>query len=283
MIQKYWWLALAAAEIEKLSEVINSGNSNLTISETEQAVKYTDYQKIYIGFDGIYTFFQDVKYSDVHYRGFGPRLSLGFEKRKNYLCGIDLNFNYSEEKASTYSVGEAMVLNLLISTKYLFPLYITKTQKFFLGGTWDLLDLYYRNIEELGNNSQFFISGSNLKLSSIYERKISENMNLEAGITFQLFGFMKELISFGFSAPQDYLEQGKFNYQDTNIYLPTELKSYNFEPFWNYLNIGTSLKLHYTERWTLAYIWNMQRSYEVKDYPLTRGYHSISLIYNIGK
>lgn len=269
MNYKYRFLILAVVFLP-LSFIFPEGTNN----GKEETGKYSFYAET----DGAYTFFQDTKYSDVKFSGFGPRLSFGFEKESGYQWGMDMDLCYSKETAATYSNGRTMVLNGVLSAKYLSPLIKTKTQKLFLGGKWDFADLYYREVEGLDNNSQFFTAGSNIKLSCAYIRNISSGLSLEAGIDFQLLSVMTESMSFAFSEPQETLEQGKFSYQDESF-----LSSFSIRPFWNYLNAGTSVKLHFKNNWTLAYKWNIQRSNEVENYPVTRGSHSISIIYNTGR
>lgn len=239
------------------------------------------HSKIYIGLGGVVTSFQDIKCSNVRYSGIGTRLDIGIEKRKKNIWGLDFAFIYSNEKAKTYSHGKSSVFNGILTAKYLLPLIGNKTNKVHLGGKWDVLDFYFRDIDDLNNNSTYYINGSNLKVSALYEREISNSLKLDMALDFQILGFMKESTSFGFSAPQDPLENGEFGYQNEALESPFGFKYFSFEAPWDYLNIGTQVKLHYKNRWTLVYNWNMQRSNKVKDYPLTKGYSSLSVIYNI--
>jgi len=239
------------------------------------------HSKTYLGLGVVATSFQDVKYSDVRYSGTGMRLDFGFEKKKKNMWGFDFAFMHSKEKAKTYNHGEANVINGILTFNYLFPLIKKENNTFYLGAKWDVMDFYLRSVDGLINNSTYYINGSNLKVSGKYERKISSNLKLDAILDLQLISFMKESTSFGFSVPQDALEEGKFSYQNEALGNPIGLKYFSLEAPWNYFNIGIQIKLHYKKRWTFAYHWNMQRSNEVKDYPLTRGYNALSVFYNI--
>ena len=238
-----------------------------------------EYSKIQIGLGTTLTSFQDVKYSNVHYNGIGANFSFGYEKNNKNYFSTNLNLMYSNENAKTHNSGKTLVLNGVIDVSYLKPIYNKETQKIYLGIKWDVLDFYLRNTEGLGNNSFYYVSGSNLKIASRYERTISDKIKVRAGLNFQVVSFMKESTSFGFSLPQDPIEDGEFSYQNDALENPFGFKYYSFEPFTKYLNIDTQVAIHYKKKWILSYKWNMQRSNEVKNYPMSRGYSSLSVKY----
>ncbi len=232
-----------------------------------------------IGLGGILTSFQDIKYSNARYSGIGTNLSFGYEKISTNYFSTNLNFMYSNEKAKTHGLGKTKVLNGVIDISYLIPIFKKEKQRIYLGTKWDVLDAYFRETEGLNNNSVQYVFGSNLKFASMYERTISDKVKLRAGFNFQVLSFMKESTSFGFSAPQDALENGKFSYQNDKLEAPLGFKYYTFEPFTKYLNIDTQVEMHYKKSWIFTYKWNMQRSNKVKNYPMSRGYSSLSVKY----
>ena len=237
---------------------------------------------MYIGLGAIGSSYQDIKFSNVRYNGAGLSLDLGFEKKKKKFWGVNLNLITSTEKAKTHDQGETMVLNAIIGAKYLVPVLSSNNSSLYVGGTWDVMDFYFRLIDGLDNNGIGYIANSGIKGSGMYEKTLSSKMKLEAGLDFQLFGFVKEAPGFAINENQEALERGKFGYQDMGILLPTRLDYYNLEPFWDYVNVKTTIKLHH-KGWVYAYTWNMQRSNRVENHPMTRGYNSISVRYNINK
>ena len=256
--------------------VIMLFNANLYAQEKQDNVKNSNFT---IGLGGVVTSFQDVKYSNVRYNGIGANLSFGYEKNNKNYFSTNLNLMYSNENAKTHNSGKTNVLNGIIDVSYLKPIFKKENQKLYVGAKWDVLDFYLRQTETLDNNGSFYTSGSNLKLASIYERSISDNIKLRAAFNFQLLSFMKESTSFGFSLPQDALENGEFSYQNEKLENPLGFKYYTFEPFTKYANIDAKVEMHYKKRWIFSYKWNMQRSKKVKNYPMTRGYSSLSVKY----
>ena len=238
---------------------------------------------MYIGLGGLGSSFQDIKFSNVHYNGAGLSLDFGFEKKKKNLWGVNLNLIASVGNAKTHDQGTTLMLNGIISAKYLVPVLHRNKSNLYIGGTWDVIDLYFREAIALDNNSITYVSNSGIKGSGMYEKTLSSKMKLEAGLDFQLFGFVKEAPGFAINENQEALERGKFGYQDMGILLPTRLDYYNLEPFWDYVNVKTTIKLHYQKRWVFTYKWNIQRSHRIDNYPLTKGYNTLSIRYNIIK
>jgi hypothetical protein len=232
-----------------------------------------------LGLGMAFTFFQDVKYSRTQYYGIGTNFSFGYEKSgKNYLS-TNFNLIHSRENAETHSRGKTGVLHGVLDLSYLWSVYKEEKNRIELGAKWDILSFYLRQTEGLGNNSIYYISASNLKLSSTYRRALSDVVELRAGTHFQVFSFMKESTSFGFSAPQDPLEDGEFSYQNDDLEDPFGFKYFSLEPFTKYLNIETFVALEYKDKWLFGYNWNMQRSGEVRNYPMILGYSLVSVKY----
>lgn len=234
----------------------------------------------YVSLGGVVTSFQDIKFSNVRYNGIGVSINFGFEKEMKNLWGINLELIFSEEQAKTH-IGQSIMLNAILNTKFLIPVLNNRNTDLHIGGTWDIIDLNFRFDDRLDNNGFTYISTSGIKLSSIYKRKFSARLKLEAGLDFQIFGLVKEIPSFAITENQNMLESGEFSYQNMEANFPNKLKYYAFEPFWDYINTSISVKLHYKKRWAFSYKWNMRRSNRIKGYPLTRGYNTIAIIYKI--
>ena len=179
-----------------------------------------------------------------------------------------------DAKYRCLSLGE-----IVIPLQFGIALLSKKTERVYLGVKWDLIDIYSRSVAGLYNNSTYSMFASNLKVMGIYSKRLATNFKLDTSIEMQLANFIYESSSFGFGIPQEKLVNGEFEYQvddDEPLF-----ESFENRLFWDYFNLSTNVKVHYKKRWTLSYMWNIQRSRVVKNYPLTRGYNSFSLIYNI--
>ena len=96
-----------------------------------------------------------------------------------------------------------------------------------------------------------------------------------------LLSFMKEMASFAFSAPQNILEDGEFNYQNEDLSDPFGYDYFELKHIGNNLNIKTSFLFQYKERISIGYVWNIRHFANVKSYPVTTGMHNITFRYNI--
>lgn len=227
----------------------------------------------YLNFGISYSDFQDVKYSTVHYGGIGGLIRFGFEKRSSQaIWGGGISTNIANEKAATHSRGNTFVLNPNFHVNYLKNI----KKDLFIGGRWDILDFYFRSVSGLGNNSSYYISSSTLFSSGAYSYK-----NFRFGLDVGLLSYQKENISFGFSAPQNALEDGDFGYQNDALDSPFAFKYYQLKLIGQQISIRTNIQYQFTERFSLGYQWKMNRFSEVKNYPVTYASHWITARFNI--
>jgi hypothetical protein len=45
------------------------------------------------------------------------------------------------------------------------------------------------------------------------------------------------------------------------------------------LSIETNIRFYYGKRWIFSYTWEMQQSYLVKGYPMTKGFSALTVAY----
>lgn len=254
------------AQLQKNSENENKQNPTTKNMFIEIGCNYSNYQ--------------DLKFSKVQYSGIGSNFSLGYNKKSTkHFWEVAMNINFSKEKASTHNSGKSTVINPSIYFKYLKPL----NKNFLIGSRIDLIDFYYRDTKGLGNNSNYYINGSHLYASLIYNKKINENWNLQSSLDLGLLSFMKESTSFAFSAPQNALEDGEFSYQNEKLESHFGFKYFEFKNITNNINLKTNFLFQYKKHFAIGYSWNIRHFANVKSYPLTTGIHSISFRYNFVK
>jgi len=226
-----------------------------------------------VGVGGAATSFQDVKYSTVHWSGFGftPRLELSW--RKKFIHSFGVEGILGSEQPKTFDGGAKTYWGVAFY-KFLYPLKLDKKYKVFVGAKLEPIDLSLRMIDGLYNNGSYLIYGTNMKAVGMFEQRINNEWLFSADLGFQLFSFMNENMSFGYAADQNTLEDGKYNYNEMTA-------PFSFTPFWKFLNVETNINFHYGKRWVFSYVWHMQQSYAVKNYRLTRGYSALMLSYHI--
>ena len=227
----------------------------------------------FIGLGGGGSTFQDVKFSTNQYRGTGGIFDFGYTRQRVHsklaaYCAI----NFGSESAATHDKGNTFVLNPRLGVQYLRNI----QSKFWLGGRWNIMDLYIRNIDGLGNNSVYYIGSSQLFLSGEYEYQ-----KFNFGCALGLLAFQKESTSFAFSAPQNGLEDGEFGYQNEALDDLFGFKYYQFKPIWQQLSLRTHVIYNLNERINIGYQWQMRRFAEVENYPVTYGIHSVVIRFNI--
>ncbi len=236
----------------------------------------TQYRKFTFdaGLGGATSSFQDLKYSQEHWRGMGitPVIGLSWQKKGIHSIGVEGIISYENPK--TFDGGGTKVYWGTIFYKYLHPIKYRKSCTVYLGAKVEPMDVSFRFVDGLVNNSSYVIVGSNLKAVAMWDRKLTDKWRLKADIGFQLFSYMLENMSFGYATSQYLLEKGEYNYNEVQ-------EHYSFLGFWKYLSIETNINFAYGKRWTFGYSWRMQQSYAVKDYTMTRGYSALLVKYNI--
>lgn len=231
--------------------------------------------------DGVYTSFQDAKFSNIRYNGFGTGIEFSRTRSmKLNEFNYGFRFNYSSSRPSTFRAND-IVPGFGTANEFhptLFFRYSRKlNDKFYVGGRLDLLDIYFRSVKGLGNNKIYYNNGFNLYATGKYRHTINDNWKLEAGVELGLFSFMRESTSFSFSTPQTVIDNGLFNYQDNAVSSPFGLKYGRALPIWKFGNIRIITQMKFKKRWTFAYEWNIRRFSTVKGYPTTLGIHTIGV------
>jgi len=223
---------------------------------------------------GVMSSFQDRKYSDLKFTGFGANYGFNLEWRKKSIIGFGINGIYSKQKPKNFEGGEASINAAQFYFKYLYPVDVSQNFDLFVGAKADLFDGTMRISQGLTNNSAYIIVGGGLKAFAMIEKQLNDKWLMTADLGFQLFALQDEYMSFAYMANQKILESGEYNYEDPAMPL-------FFTPFWQYINIETNIRFHYGKRWIFSYLWRMQQSYQVKGYPMTKGYSAVSVGFKI--
>ena len=227
----------------------------------------------YMGLGGSSTSFQDTKYSALHYGGLGGILDLQFKKTSdNSIWSTGLTATAGQEKPGLFDGGKAWVIYPQIHFSYLRSI----NDKLYVGGRWDILEMYIRSTSGLGNNRFYYNTGSYLSASGIYKMEVG-GKPLEIGLDLGLISFMKESTGFAFSTQQTALENGDFDYQDEALSHPFGFKYFNVRLPWQHFRLSTTANYQLSKRFSLSYRWNMRRFAEVDDYPVTLGANTISV------
>lgn len=230
-------------------------------------------QGFFVDLGGAYTTFQDTKFSDVSYGGIGLAFAFGFQKespKATWSGGLAINF--SKENSNTHNQGAVTVVHPKFYSRYLKKI----NENLSIGAHWDILGMYYRSIEGLQNNGNYYITSSDLFAAATYQMG-----KFKFGLDLGLFSFQKESTGFAFSAPQNGLENGDFDYQDEKLDDPFGFNYFVFKPIWQQLNIRTSITYQWKERLSVGYRWSARHFAEVENRPVTIGTHQIVVRYNL--
>ncbi len=251
------------------------------VAQEEAGLKRTVLKKSYIGLGGVRNSFQDAKFSYTQYLGTLIALNIGTSRETDkYFWEIDFNGDFTKLSAKTHPFVAAAFHGRLDFTYARKDLSFIHLDGFRGGGKWTVADVNFINFSDLGNNGLNFISSSRIAVFGEYKRKINDNLSASFSLAVGLFGLFKEFKSFAYTAPQNVLENGKFDFQDNGTQSPFSLKYYQFKTIGKLNSIETNLQLNFKKIWSFYYQWNLFNYTTVKRYPLTIAQHIVGARFN---
>jgi len=231
------------------------------------------------GLGGAVSSFQDRKFSDVHWAGTGFTGKFDFSWHKKGIHAAGLSGIFTMENPKTFdNYGRTKVYRAQAYYSYVYPVKVRPEKKctLYLGSKVELADFSWRFVDDLINNSSYFVYGIiNILAYSNYERQLNNKWTLNAQLGFQVFSaVMSEEMSFTYVTSQNTLLEGKVQYDEVTA------DAYP-AGFWDFLNIETNFNFRYGKRWMFGYSWRMQQSFAVKNYPMIQGYSALTVAYRI--
>ncbi len=248
-----------------------------TNKTSERDTKRIVLKKSYVGLGYLHAGFQDAKFSTIQYSSNSiVSLNIGTSRETDkYFWNIDFWGDFSTLKTRNHPFT-AINIHSRIDFKYA----IKKYSPFQIGGKWTIFEGSFIKFSDLGNNSLNYISSSRIHLFGKYEKRINDNMKASFSLAVGLFGMIKEFKSFAYNAPQNVLEDGKFDFQDVGTQVPFTLSYYQFKTIGKLNSFETKLELDFKKRWVFFYHWNMLNYITVKRYPLTLSQHIVGARFN---
>ncbi len=241
---------------------------------------YTMINSIYLTAGGIYSDFQDTKFSDLRYSGIGGQLETGFDnyKKAKHYQNVKLSFEYSKEIANSLEISKTTVLDYNLSYKYLWGI----NNLFFLGAKADILGFNMRSNPNMGNNNLASIMSNHLYVSAMYinENIINEDWCLSINSDLSLISLQDEVPSFGVAYSNGMVENGEVSFDSHDSQLPSYTTG-SFHGIWDNFRFFIDFNMEYKKRFVFSYSWQMRRYSSVDNYPATIGVHALKVRFNI--
>ncbi len=238
---------------------------------------------VYFGLGITRAYFQDLEYAAKTHTNSGLNLRLGYNSRNEsriWNTGLELRGLIGGAFEQGYF---QYTLHPTLHFSYLKNIMPVASGQLFLGGRVDLFDLNVFVNTALSNNAVYYFASSNIHLATEWHKPLNEKWTLHLGGSLALFGFTKDMSSYGFSVPQEMIDRGEFHYQNSDFISPFNTKYYSPKTVGDYTRIRTEVGLTSKKRSRFAYRWDFTRYGQTKDRPLTFGSHSINWIFFFGK
>lgn len=233
--------------------------------------------RTYFGIGGIYHKFQDTRFSDLTLSKNSLQPEFGFilENEKNFYSASISAHGYNAVHPATDSSNYSS-LHFNVSMGYLREI----KNKFYLGGTWNLVDFTVYEQSDLENNNNTFMTSSDFLFSALYNHEINNDWKLRAGSDFGVLSFIKLAPSFTANFQQNVVDKGHVSAEDSESRSSFGLQYIDVKSIGQQLYLRTQLEMFYKRRLSLAYQWRMRTIWEHKEYPLTQAQHTLSLRYH---
>lgn len=206
--------------------------------------------------------------------GIGLAGGLGWHKTtERSAWEASLNYYGAKQSTSLNTFADAKAHNLNLKVSWMKNLKPDADLKIYVGAAFDS-DFHLRMDLELGNNSFYYLQGNTLSAQGMIRKSLNEKWDISYGLSIGLVSLAKESTSFAFSAPQEYLEAGEFDYLTTDSAI-TPFKRMQFEAIGKFNRLESNLKLH-RGKWAFGYQWNLTKYRQIKDYEVTTAAHRIT-------
>lgn len=254
------------------------GIVKLEAQETE-LIKKVDHTGFFFTLGGDYSNFQDLKYSAVQLQGIGAAFGLGWHKMtEKQAWEASLQYYGSTQSTTLNNFVDANAYNVNLKVSWLKNLKENAPLKIYVGGAIDS-DFHFRQDGELGNNSTGYLQGNTLSARGLLRKRLNSKWEASYSLAIGLFTFAKESVGFAFSAPQEYLESGEFDYLGSSEAL-NPFRRMQFESIGKYTRLESKVTLH-RGKWGLGYTWNLSKYRQIKNYEVTTAAHRVTATFTL--
>lgn len=259
---------------------------NLSMAQNNEQKPLGGYWKINSGMS--FQNYQSLKAAKHQLNGTGLSFGLGrnIEKEK-YIWGINFGFNNSNLTSTLSKYVEVNSKTFKVDFEYLRKIKTTNIDLYLGAGLNSNFNIFNNSRLSNDKSTYNFLNTFMLKAALRKNLKIkSRTLQAEFKMGLGLFAYGKDTKSFAFTAPQAFLEDGKFNYQGATDDADGPFKEHKLMTIGKYRRIQTGLKLSLLPQankknyWELGYKWDYYSYEDVKDYRVTSGTHSLSVAYN---
>lgn len=232
--------------------------------------------------------YQNLKAARYQLSGTGINFGLGWSKEsKNNIWDVSIGLDNVNLMSDLSNLVETNSVQINLSFDYLRNLKKGKTS-WFMGLGYDANFNIFDN-QKLQNDGATYNFLNSLLLRSIIRQNftlLGRSICGEFSMGFGLIAYGKDTKSYAFTAPQGFLENGKFHYQGATDDINNPIKNLVFMHLGDYRRIQTGLKLRVNPKlgkkhfWELGYKWNYYSYEDVPNHRVTSGTHSLTVTYN---
>jgi|GEM_PF-6489636 len=241
-----------------------------------------DVKQIFIALGGTAGTHQNQTFSSSALSGTGLNIQLGGVTQSKNLFRWQLEMPIQSNTIHNQATTKSTIFEPSISFAWMKGLHVEDANRWYVGAEIELAALF-RSTANLGNNGKSLLYNNTLSIASRIERPIGNSQwHFGGDVSIGLISWVKASDGYAFSAPQDFLTNGQFNYDEDASIAPYKYGELALIGQFNRVKTDFSLfKDTPRSRWGIKYNWYLRAYQPFKDGQMVQGTHGLSFFFGL--
>ena len=239
-------------------------------------------KQVFIAVGGTAGTHQNQTFSASALSGTGLNIQLGGGTQSKNLFRWQLEMPFQSYTIQNLETTKSSIFEPNISFAWMKGLHTEKANRWYVGAELEVAALF-RSTSNLGNNGKSLLYNNTLSIASRIERPLGNSQWRFGGdVSIGLISWVKTSDGFAFSAPQDFLTTGQFNYDEDASIAPYKYGELAFIGQFNRVKTDFSLFKDSTRsRWGIKYNWYLKAYQPFKSGQIVQGTHGLSFFFGL--
>ena len=248
---------------------------SIFIAFTLNVLNAQDFKQFFITTGGAFGTHQNQTFSQSSLSGGGIYFAIGGEKQAKNLFRWQLDIPVQFYTINELDPTQSTIVDPSLSFTWMKGIKKDGANRLYVGGELEG-SVLYRNSSKLGNNGNSILYNNTLSAAARMERPLGKKWRLGLEASIGLLSWVKASDGFAFSASQEFLENGEFNYLEDptdQLYKYGELATIG-----KFNRFKTDISLFQDgdkARWGMKYNWHLKAYQPFTNGQMVQGTHGL--------